>query len=133
MAQIKEHLDSITAVLILANGTVPGMTVGTSHALSALSALLPETLAHSTALVLTNLSGPLYQNFAVPAVLNGAPQFAFNNPVALQRKYLALADGLTTRDKKTDARKREMRRLVKADEQLALEMLVGLFDWLGGA
>ena len=133
MNQIKDNLDSITAILVLANGTVPGMTVGTERALSALAALLPETLAHTTALVLTNLSGPLYQNFAVPDVLNGAPQFSFNNPVALQRKFLTRTDGLTTRDKKMDARKREMRKLVKADERQALEMLVGLFDWLGGA
>ena len=109
------------------------MTIGTSYALSALSALLPETLANSIALVLTNLSGPLYQNFAVPDVLKVAPQFSFNNPVALQKKYLTLTDTPATRDKRTEIRKKKMRKMVKADEQQALEMLVGLFDWLGGA
>ena len=127
MAQIKEHIDSVTAILVLANGTAPRITVGTNRALSALSALLPKTLANNIALVLTNLSGPLYQNFSVPDVLKGAPQFFFNNPIALQRKYLELMGDLKTKNKRAD-----MRKMVQADEQKALEMLVELFDWLDG-
>ena len=37
--EIQNHIDSVTAVLILANGSVPRITVGTDYALSALSAL----------------------------------------------------------------------------------------------
>jgi len=128
--QIKEHIDSVTAVLVLANGTVPGVSVGTSHTLSTLSGILPKTPPDNIAVVLTNASSPLYQNFAqnvVPEVLKDAPLFLLNNPIALQKKYLDLKDGPNM--KKVRAAWRDV---VTTAEQDALEMLVGLFDWLDG-
>src|SRR6266404_705312 len=132
MTQITEHIDTVTAILFVANGTVTRSTVGTNNALSALSAILPETLADKIALVLTNLSGPLYQNFSVPDVLKDAPQFFFSNPIALQKKYLKLMGDRRTNNKQPDMRKKGMREMVKADEHKALEMLAELFDWLDG-
>ena len=132
MTQITEHIDTVTAILFVANGTVTRSTVGTNNALSALSAILPETLADKIALVLTNLSGPLYQNFSVPDVLKDAPQFFFSNPIALQKKYLKLMGDRKTNNKQPDMRKKGMRDMVKADEHKALEMLAELFDWLDG-
>ena len=129
-AQVKKHIDSVTAVLVFANGTVPGITVATEHALSTLSALFPITLSNNLAFVLTNVSGPLYQNFSgdtVPDTLKSAPQFLLDNPIALQRKYLKLEDDVKSRSKRA-----EMRKLVKASEGQALEMLVDFFDWLDG-
>jgi len=80
--------------------------------------------------VLTNVSGPLYQNFSrdtVPDVLKDAPQFLLDNPIALQRKYLKLKD-----DVKSSSKGAEMRKTVKASEERALETLVEFFDWLDG-
>jgi len=128
--QIKQHVDSVTAVLVLANGTVPGLTVATGYALSALSAIFPTTLTNNLAFVLTNVSGPLYQNFSgdtVPDVLKDAPQFLLDNPIALQRKYLKLKD-----DVKSSSKGAEMRKTVLVSEEQALEMLVDFFDWLDG-
>ena len=129
-SQINEHLDSITAVLVLVNGTVPGVTLGTSHAVSTIFATLPEALANHIAVVLTNVSGPLYQNFAekiIPEALRGAPLFLLNNPVALQKKYLALRDV-------PDVKKRgaALCAAMEDDERHAMAMGVGLFDWLDG-
>lgn len=118
-------------MLVLVNGTVPGVTVGTNHALSTLSAILPpNTPTNNIAVVLTNVSGPLYLNFArniIPEVLKDAPLFLFNNPIALQRKYLGLKDGPNVKKVNSD-----WRSTVADAEQDALEMLVGLFDWLDG-
>jgi len=128
--QIKEHIDSITAVLVLANGTVPRVTVGTDYALSTLSAIFPLTLANNIAFIFTNVSSSLHWNFSrdtVPDVLTHAPQFLLNNPIALQRKYLRLKDDPNMKKERVS-----FRNAVKAGEENALEMLVDLFDWLDG-
>ena len=130
MAQIEKHLGSLTAVLVLANGTLPRITVGTYDALSALFAVLPVNLTNNIAFVLTNVSDPLYQNFpgdTVPDILKNAPQFLLDNPIPLQRKYLQLKDVPDMKQWRT-----EMREMVKTGEEMALEMLVDLFDWLDG-
>ena len=126
--QIKKHIDSVTAVLVLANGTVPRITVGTDYALSTLSAIFPKTLAKNIAFMFTNVSSPLHWNFSgdtIPDILKDAPQFFLNNPIALQRKYNKLKD-----DPNTKRVRAEFRKAVKTGEQDAMEMLVDLFDWL---
>ena len=128
--QIKDHIDSITAVLILANGTVPRATVGTDYALSTLSDMFPKTMVAEIAFLFTNVSSPLYLNATrdtTPEVLKCRPQFLLNNPIALQRKYHKLKDDPNMKKRKTD-----MHNAVKAGEQNAMQMLVELFDWLDG-
>lgn len=123
----KQHFDSINAVLVLANGTVPRVTVGTDNALSTLSDIFPS-MAHNVSLISTNVLSPLHRNFffkPFPPVLRGAPQFALNNPIALQREYLKVKDDPNMMKGRADLRK-----AVKASEQRALQMLVVLFDWL---
>lgn len=80
--------------------------------------------------MLTNVSSPLYRNFAqniVPEALKDIPLFLLNNPIALQKKYLELKDGANVKKGRAD-----WRNAVTDAEQNALEMLVGLFDWLDG-
>jgi hypothetical protein len=127
---IQKHVDFVTAVLILTNGTVPRITVGTDYALSTLSAVFPKSLAENIAFVFTNVPSPLSWNFStdtIPAVLKDADHFLLDNPIALQKKYLAL---------RGDSNKKKvrmvMRKAVLAGEDRALEMLVKLFDWLDG-
>ena len=132
-AEIQNHIDSVTAVLILANGSVPRITVGTDYALSALSALFalfPKTLAKNIAFLFTNSPTYLSFNFAqdaIPEILKDAPQFLFDNPIALQKKFRGLKDGPNKRKLAN-----EMQKDMKIAEQRALEMLVNLFDWLDG-
>ena len=74
-SQIKKHIDSVPAILVLANGTVPRVTVGTDYALSTLSAIFPETLASRVAFLFTNVTSPLHWNFSrdtVPDILKDA-------------------------------------------------------------
>jgi hypothetical protein len=127
-SQVKRHIDSVTGVLVLANGTVPRVNVGTDSALSTLSSIFPETPSKNTGFLLTNTSNALYRNFSteiLPEAFSHAPQFLLNNPIALQKKYLRLKDEPITRSKQP-----YFREAVKASEQDALEMLVDLFDWL---
>jgi len=63
----------------------------------------------------------------IPHVLKDANLFFLDNPIALQKKYLSLRD-----DSNMQRVMPEMRRAVLAGEEPALEMLVGLFDWLDG-
>jgi len=124
MDQIEKHVDSLTAVFVLANGTLPSITVGTNNALSALPAITP---AKNIAFVLTNVSNPLYQNATIPDIFKDAPQFLLDNPIPLQKRYLELRDVPNMKNQRT-----EMRKAVKTGKKQALEMLVDLFDWLDG-
>ena len=130
MDQIEKHVGSLTAVLVLVNGTLPSITPGTHDALSTLTAILPDTLDDNIAFVLTNVSNQLYQNFSgdtVPDILKDAPRFLLDNPIPLQRKYLWLKDVPYMKQWRA-----QMRETVKTGEERALEMLVDLFDWLDG-
>jgi len=128
VAQIKKHVDSFTAVLILANGTLPRVTAGTKCALSILSAIFPNTVTNNVVLLLTHVSSPIYLNFPehdLPEFLKAAPHFLLDNPIALQREYLKMKD----RPNKW-MRKANIHEIVYAIEQNALEMLVNFFDRL---
>ena len=128
--QIDGHIATVSAILILANGSVPCITVGMDYTLSVLSALFPRTLAKNIAFVFTNSPTYLSFNFpqdAIPEILKDAPQFLFDNPIALQRKYLEFKDDPSKKRAMADLEK-----TVKAAEERALEMFVDLFDWLDG-
>ncbi len=128
--EIQQHIDSVNAIIIFANGAVPRITIGMDYALSSLSSLFPKTLAKNIAFLFSNSPTYLSLNFsqdAIPDILKDAPQFLLDNPVALQRKFLEFKDG----SNKKKIRK-EMRREVMSAERKGLEVLVDLFDWLHG-
>lgn len=128
---IQSHIDTVNAVLILANGTVPRLTVGTEYALSTLSSIFPRTLADNIGFIFTNVSSPLSWNFdpaSLPSILQHNPQFLLDNPVAMQKKYLEMKNNPSMPAKT----KMQLRLAVHAGEQKVLEMLVDMFDWLDG-
>ena len=128
---IQKHIDSVTAVLILANGCAPRLTVGTDYALSTLSSIFPKSLTENISFMFTNVPSPLFSNFdmdTLPEVLRAAEPFLFDNPVAAvaaQKKYNYLRGDLAKKKVKT-----VMRNAVLASQEKALEELVKLFDWL---
>jgi len=126
--QIRKHIDYISAVLIIANGTVSPITAGIDHALSTLSAIFPKSLASNSAFIFTNVSNPLVWNSSrdtIPSVFKNARQFHLDNPIGLQKRYLEVKDQPNMENMRT-----ELRKHVKDGEQRALEMLVDLFKWL---
>ncbi|KZV68359.1 hypothetical protein PENSPDRAFT_634475 [Peniophora sp. CONT] len=129
--QIQKHIDSVNAVIILANGTVPRITVGTDYALSTLSAMFPKSLANNIAFMFTNVANPLTWNFSddtIPPPLKDAPKFLVENPIALQKRY----DELKGTPKKKRTVLANMHKMVIDGEATALETLVEVFDWLDG-
>ena len=128
--QIKDHIEFINTVLVVANGTVPRVTVGTDYALSTLSAIFPKTMAANIGFLFTNVSSPLHWNFSrdtIPDVLNCGPHFLLSNPIALQKRYLNLKN-----DPNMKMRMAGFRKAVEVEEGNAFEILVDLFDWLDG-
>ena len=124
---IQAHIATVNAVLIVANGSVPRMIVGTDYALFA---FLPKTLANNVAFLFTNILTCISFNFcedAIPKIFKDAPRFLFNNPIALQKNFLELND--SPLHKEEGAGWREM---VKDAERNGLRILVDLFDWLDG-
>ena len=131
-AQFKEHNDSVTAVLIIANGTVARLTTGIDYTLTTLSALFPKSLARNMAFVFTNITNPLVVNFSeetIPTVLKDSPRFCLDNPCALQKKSLELKSERKANKKK---KQRKMRKYIENSEEETLGTLVELFDWLDG-
>ena len=127
MTYIQEHIATVNAVFIVANGSVPRSTVGTDYALFA---FLPKTLANNAVLLFTNILTYFAFNFCehtLPKILRDAPRFLFNNPIALQKNFLKLKNGPIRKKAQT-----ELRETVRHMEQKGLGMLVYLFDWLDG-
>ncbi len=125
-AEIQNHLDAVNAVLILANGSIPRISVSMDYALTTLSALFPKSLADNIAFLLSNVPTPASLNFPIPEVLKHVPKFLIDNPIALQKNYFKQKGHM---DKKT---LKKIKQSVELTEENALEMLVELLDWLDG-
>ena len=128
--QFKEHIDYVTAVLIITNGTVTRLNAGVDYALTTLSTLFPKTLAPNIAFVFTNIQNAVSWNFSretISRLLEDAPRFFLDNPCALQKRSLELRNN---RKVKTTKGQLKMRKFMENSEEEALETLVELFDWL---
>ena len=126
---IEEHVGSVSAVLILPDPT--SFDPGTDYAFSVLSAILPQTLANNIAFMSTNVLTPSFRTLslgAVPKALNGAPQFVFEDPIAVQNEYFRRQDHRGVIENRGTMTRMD----VRVAHQPALEMLVKLFDWLDG-
>jgi hypothetical protein len=108
---IEQHVESISAVLILAVDDIP---LPMEYTFSSLSAIFPKSLANNIAFVFTIRWDPLTWKFSekmVPATLKSSPVFRFCNPITHEKDFLNVEIKLQR-------------------EQSALETLVNLFNWL---
>ncbi|KAM6499744.1 hypothetical protein JOM56_005252 [Amanita muscaria] len=127
---IKDHIPTVNAVLILANGTLPRLGAATDYALSTLSSIFPRSLADNIGILFTNVDDRLSWNFDQESMLeslrNTDRQFLVNNPLAKWKKYVELCS-------RQDLKKKEQAKLkgtVREAHQKALAELVLVFDWL---
>ena len=121
--EIQDRLGYVSAVLILANGSNSRHSVSTDYALSALSALFPQSLVNNIAFLFSNVLASVFFNLpddAIPEVLKHAPKFFIDNPIALKKNYM--------KQNNSD----NIRTLVELAERNALDMMVDLFNWLDG-
>ncbi|GJE97664.1 hypothetical protein PsYK624_138850 [Phanerochaete sordida] len=128
--KIISSIHTVDAILILANGTNPRLGFATSYALTTLASIFPRTLAKNIGIVFTNVMSPLSWNIdevRVPEELRAARQFLLDNPAALQKNLVRLSrkEGISP------AQVAKMHEVVAEREQVALDMLAELFDWLG--
>ncbi|KAJ7729478.1 hypothetical protein B0H16DRAFT_1775960 [Mycena metata] len=102
--EIEKQVTVVHAVLILANGTQPRLSVSTEYALTTLSSIFPS-LSRTTS----------------PSFLL-SPQFYIDNPLSLHHKY---------REMKAKGRhNRQLHDHVVSGETAALQTMVRFFDWL---
>ncbi|KIJ11930.1 hypothetical protein PAXINDRAFT_171543 [Paxillus involutus ATCC 200175] len=133
---IQEKVTTVNAVIILANGTLPRLSVATDYALSTLCGIFPATLSNNIGFIFTNISDSLNSNFdpySIPDTLRQSRQFFLDNPVALDKKRLLEEQnirsmGTPIRSQITflNGRKRQ----VENKHQDALAEFVEIFDWV---
>lgn len=127
--EIREEVETVTAVLLLTNGTVERLSVATDYALSSLSSLFPRTLADNIGIMFTCVSGPLSRNFeldSLPNALQRKQQFHLDNPLAKWKKLNAILAQTRISDSELADSKQE----VEECHNKALKALALLFDWL---
>ena len=130
---IKSEIPAVDAVLILANGTLPRLSVGADYTLTTLTSIFPRTIANNIGVLITNVPDELSCNFEVnslPQALLSAhvPLFMLDNPIARERKFRDLQQDPQKR-LRPDQRER-MRMFVQETHKKALNVFVELFDWI---
>ncbi|KAJ3769666.1 hypothetical protein FB446DRAFT_747044 [Lentinula raphanica] len=87
---IKEHLETVDAIIVLVNGTVPRVNASTEYALSAISSMFPHSIVDNITFICTMVSNPADLNFdhsCLPIELRKAKIWSINNPFAQWAKY----------------------------------------------
>jgi hypothetical protein len=113
---IEQHVDSVSAVLILVDLVSQKAPFGSDYTLSILSATFPKTLVNNIAFMFTNVQNRDLSQKQILGPLKSSPVFLLDNPIVQQRGF----------------KDPNMMKMVKDREQRALEMLVELFNWLDG-
>ena len=127
--EIREEVETVTAVLLLTNGTVERLSAATDYALSSLSSLFPRTLADNIGIMFTCVSSRLSCNFeldSLPDALQDKKQFLLDNPLAKWKKLKAIRSQTRISDSDWTESKQE----VEECHNKALKALALLFDWL---
>ena len=122
---IKNGIPAIDAVLILANGTVPRLTVSTNYALTTLASIFPRKIADNIGILITNVPSELNCNFeaeSLPDSLAKAPLFMLDNPVSLEGRF--------RKNQRHPRMQANAHRAVQAGHDKALHVFVDLLDWL---
>ena len=126
---IRDNIPIVTAVIILANGTNPRLTVATDYTITTLCSIFPRTLADNIGVLFTNVQDMDRRNFdmnSLPPELQQAKNFCIDNPLALYKN--------TQRNRGRDQSRKKKRseNSLNDDHETAVDMLVEIFDWLDG-
>ena len=126
---IRDNIPIVTAVIILANGTNPRLTVTTDYTISTLCSIFPRTLVQNIGVLFTNVQDMDRRNFdmnSLPPELQKAENFCIDNPLALYKN----AQRNLGRDQ--SRKKKRSENSLNDDHEMAVEMLMHIFDWLDG-
>ncbi|KAF8604810.1 hypothetical protein BDV93DRAFT_605735 [Ceratobasidium sp. AG-I] len=86
---IRDFIESIDAVLIVANGTVPRLGAATNYTLSVISSIFPYSIIDNICFVFTNsdLCSLNFQMDDLQPELRGSKWWAIQNPLPLHKSY----------------------------------------------
>ena len=131
---IRDNIPEVTAVIILANGTNPRLTVATDYTISTLCSIFPRTLAQNIGVLFTNVQDMEKCNFdldSFPHELQGVKCFWIDNPLPLYKNAQRNRKRLGMRGQSSE-KKKGSKNSVDENHQMAVEMLAEIFDWLDG-
>jgi energy-coupling factor transporter ATP-binding protein EcfA2 len=87
---IQTLVDTIDAVIVMANGTVEQLGVATDYALNTISAMFPRSIVDNIGFLFTNVDTILSFNFqmsTLPEEVRSAQIWTIQNPLALYMRY----------------------------------------------
>ena len=131
---ITDNIPIVTAVIILANGTNPRLTVATDYTISTLCSIFPRALVQNIGVLFTNVQDIGRFNFdmnSFPHELREAKCFCIDNPLALYKNAQRNREQLGMQGQFRRKKKRSKNSLDE-DHEIAVEILAEIFDWLDG-
>jgi hypothetical protein len=125
---IKKKLQTVDAVIIMANGTQERLGITTQYALENIYAMFPRSLVKNIGFLFSNCDR-LHLNFemsSLPEELRESEHWLFQNPLALWNKYKAVKD----RGGVSEDQLEEMRDEIDMAYNKGLRFLNKFFKWL---
>jgi AIG1 family len=124
--KIRAQVQTLDAVIIMANGTVERVGPGIEYALYTLASMFPRSIADNIGFMLTNVPDPLSFNFqqdTLPPEVRNAEVWAIQNPVAQFTKY---------QESKANSRytASKLQRVLQSNYENTMETLTEFFTWL---
>lgn len=98
---IKEQIETVDAVIVMANGTLERLGVATEYALTVISGMFPHSIIDNIGFVFTMVPNALSFNFqrdALPVELKDARIWTVDNPLAQWSKYQANLTAIPPKD-----------------------------------
>ncbi|TFK49481.1 hypothetical protein OE88DRAFT_1713641 [Heliocybe sulcata] len=127
---IKNHTETIDAVIILANGTNARLGVATQYTLSMISGMFPHSLVDNIGFVFTmvaNIFSFNFESLSLPQELRNARHWKMDNPLAQWLKY----QEAKKKDPPVDEEDLdEMYETVSKGYRKTFTHLIDLFTWL---
>jgi hypothetical protein len=87
---IRDQVKTIDAVLVMANGTVERLGIGTEYALATISSMFPNSIIKNTGFLYTNVNDRLSLNTlksSIPKALQDCKSWTIQNPIAVHSKF----------------------------------------------
>ena len=129
---IKDQVQTIDGIIIMANGTLERVGPGVEYALHTLSTMFPRSIVNNIGFIFTNVPDALSFNFqsnTLPEELRNSESWTIQNPVAQFVKYQE-AKSSNSRRPQSEQKLRALQRLLHSNFAITMETLNDFFAWL---
>ncbi|KAF9492705.1 hypothetical protein BDN71DRAFT_1433064 [Pleurotus eryngii] len=127
---IKDQIETIDCVLILANGTQERLPIPTKYAITVISGMFPSSIVDNMAFIFTMVANPLQFNFkreGLDVAVRKTKFWAIDNPLAGWLKY---QKSLNDEEPPEDFILEDMRETVHATYAKTMKTLNSFFKWV---